>query len=306
MNNNYEIKLLASDEALHFKAMTYSQYEPSLERMDDAPGRLFPVGLFYKNEPAGLLLGTQKTPREELYILSIFIEKQHRGRKLSHKMLKFLEEKCGELKIACMKTFYYNNRPFVPAIDKLFDKCGFDPAEPSTFFCKCDKNIANMPILEYTTLPGGFETLRWPELDLVDKEKLKNELTGMELFDVRLSPFKDVETIVPGVSLWLKKGGSIAGWAISNFIEGEKTILYSSIFLMPEIRGLGLGIALLMRSIREHVLTDLAEKYPYALFEVRYDNPMMLKIIKKKFARHAVEQYDHMTRKKTVSINETR
>jgi GNAT superfamily N-acetyltransferase len=300
MKNKYEIKLLTSKEAENFKTMTYGQYKPFLAWMDNVLGRLLPVGLFFEGEPAGLLLGLKLDAKDHMDILSLFIEKQHRGQKLSIEMMGFLEQRCREFEIANIKTFYFDNRPFVPLINKIFDKCGYGPVEPSVFFCKCDKSFANMPAIEYTDLPAGFETFRWSDLSRSHKEKLRNEWENKEWFDEVLSPFKAEGTIVSEISLGLKKNGDIVGWAICNYIENEKTILYTSIFIMPEHQGAALGIALQMRSVRGHLLTDLAEKYPYALFEVKYNNHARLKMVKKKFAKYAVEQYDQVIRTKCL------
>ena len=300
MNNKYEIKILTSKEAEDFKSMTYGQYKPFLAWIDNVLGQLFPLALFYEGKPAGLLLGLKLDANDYLDILSLFIEKPHRGQKLSVEMINFLEELCREFDIKNIEVFYFDNRPFAPIINKIFDKCGYGPVEPSVFFCKCDKNFVNMPAIEYTDLPAGFETFKWSDLSRHYKEKLKNEWKNEKWFDEMLSPFKSEDTMVPEISLGLKKDGRIVGWTICDLIENEKTILYTSIFIMPEFQGAALGIALQMRSIRGHLLTGLAEKYPYALFEVKYENRVRLKMVKKKFAKYAVEQYNQVTRKKCL------
>ncbi|HNY11186.1 MAG TPA: hypothetical protein PKK26_06305 [Candidatus Wallbacteria bacterium] len=298
-DNNYEIRLLASNETEGFKSMTYGQYKPFLAWMDNVLGRLLPVALFCEGRPAGLLLGMQSQQNDTLDIMSLFIEKPHRGSGRSLEMIKFMEKKCREFGIAAMKSFYFDNRPFVPYINKLLDMCGFGPAEPEVFFCKCDKSFTNMPMIDYTDMPKGFEVFKWTELNSFLKNSLRNEWENKEWFDKRLSPFSCEETIVPELSLGLRKDNEIVGWAICNYYS-EDTLLYTSIFIMPELQGAALGIALQMRSIREHLFTDLAQKYPYALFEVRYDNPARLKMVKKKFSRYAVEQYDQVIRRKIL------
>jgi len=300
MDNRYEIRLLNSSEAESFKNMTYGQYKPFIAWMDNVLGKIYAVGLYFEGRPAGLLLGIKLSVEEKLDIMSIFIEKDHRGKKIALAMMNFLEEKCREDGVALLNVFYFDNRPFVPLINNLFDKCGFAPVEPAVFFCKCDKSFTNMPAIEYTGLPDGFETFPWSDLNPLYREKLYEEWKGQEWFDEVLSPFKGEDTIVPEISLGLKKDGRIVGWTICNSIEADKTILYTSIFIMPEFQGATLGIALQMRSIRGHLLSDLAEKYPYALFEVKYNNTARLKMVKKKFARYAVETYDQVTRKKLL------
>jgi len=299
-DNNYEIRLLASGEVDEFKSMTYGQYKPFLAWMDNILGKLMPVALFHEGRPAGLLLGVQIRPNDTLDILSLFIEKPYRGRKLSLEMIRFLEEKCREAGFAAIKTFYFDNRPFVPLVNKLLDASGFGPTEPEVFFCKCDKSFTNMPIIEYTDLPQGYEVFKWTELNPFLKEKLRKEWENKDWFDKRLSPFASEETIIPELSLGLRSGNEIAGWTICNHYS-EDTILYTSIFIMPELQGATLGIALQMRSIRAHLLTALAQKYPYALFEVRYDNPARLKMVKKKFTKYAIEQYDQVIRRKILA-----
>jgi len=299
MNEKYEIKLLNSSEAEAFKNMTYGQYKPFIAWMDNVLGKLFAVGLYYEKKPAGSLLGLFLTAGQKIDIMSIFIEKEHRGQKIALEMMKFLEEKCREHKVPLMSTFYFENRPFVPLINNILDKCGFAPIEPEVYFCKCDANFAKMPIIEYTGLPHGFETFSWTGLSPMLKEKLRREWEDKEWFDKRLSPFNDEATIVPEISLGLKKDGEIAGWAICNYYNND-TIIYTSIFIMPQYQGATLGIALQMLSIRGHLLTDLAQKYPYALFNVRYDNPARLKMVKKKFAKYSIESYDQVIRKKVL------
>lgn len=299
MNEKYEIRLLNHKEAEVFKNMTYGQYKPFIAWMDNVLGRLFPVGLYCEGRPAGLLLAIHLSSEKKTDILSIFIEKEHRGKKIAVKMLDFLADKCREAGIKTISAFYFSDRAFVAVINNLLDKCGFDPAEPEVFFCKCDKNIINMPMIEYTSLPAGFETFNWKELDPVLKEKLRLEWQSKDWFDEKLSPFSNEETMADGLCLGLRRGDEIAGWAICNYYS-EDTILYTSIFIMPELQGTTLGIALQMISIRAHLLTGLALKYPFGLFQVRYDNPARLKVVKKKFAKYSVEQYDRMIRKKNL------
>lgn len=273
---------------------------PFLAWMDAVRGRLFPVALFIGERPAGLLLGMQKPAEEELMLMSIFIEKEHRGNGLSLRMMEFLEGRCRESGISSMMAFYFNGRPFVTAVEGLLDKCGFSPAEPNTFVCVCDKKFINMPMIEYTELPSGFETFKWMDLSAVYRNELRKRWLDEPWFDEKLSPFSDEASIVRDISLGLKKDGKIAGWTICNFIEETKSILYDSVFVMPEYRDAAIGIALQMRSIRGHLLTGLAEKYPFARFLVRYDNHARLKMVKKKFAPYAVEQYDQVIRRKKL------
>jgi len=301
INNAYKIRLLDYSEGEAFKHMTYGRYKPYVAWMSCVSGVLFPVGLFYEGRPAGLLLGIGASSLKQTEILSFFIEREHRGKNNAFKMLEFLEDKCREAKIGAMNTFYFDNRPFVPLINNLLDKCGFAPAEPELFLCKCkhEKNFTKMRALEYTDLPADFETFKWADMDPALKEKLKNEWENKEWFDNKLSPFACEKTIAPETSLWLRKCDDIVGWMICNYYSAD-TILYTSIFIMPELQCAALGIALLMRSIRAHIFSDLAEKYPYALFEVRYDNQVMLKMVRKMFARYVVEKYDRVTRKKIL------
>ena len=299
MNEKYEIRLLNHAEAEAFKNMTYGRYKPFIAWMDNVLGRLFAVGLYCEGRPAGLLLALCLSSGKKTDILSIFIEKEHRGQQIAIEMLYFLTDKCREAGIKTISAFYFNDRPFVPVINNLLDKCGFAPAELEVFFCKCDKNFANMPLIEYTNLPAGFETFNWKDFDPVSKERLRIEWQSKEWFDEKLSPFTGEKTMVDGLSLGLRRGDEIAGWTICNYYS-EDTILYTSIFIMPELQGTTLGIALQMISIRAHLLTGLALKYPFGLFQVRYDNSARLKTVKKKFAKYSVEQYDQIMRKKDL------
>jgi GNAT superfamily N-acetyltransferase len=299
MSEKYEIKLLNAAEAEAFKNMTYGRYKPFMAWMDNILGRLFPVGLYYEGRPAGLLLALHLSADTKADILSIFIEKELRGQKLAVKMMACLEDKCREAGIKTVSSFYFDNRPFTAIINNLFDRCGFAPAEPEVYFCKCDKNFTNMPLIEYTNLPAGFETFKWNDLNPALKEKLRLEWQNKEWFDERLSPFSGGETTVDELSIGLRRGGEIAGWTICNY-HSEDTILYSSIFIMPELQGTTLGIALQILSIREHLLTDLASQYPFGLFQVRYDNPARLKVVRKKFAKYSVEEYNQVIRQKNL------
>ncbi|MEZ7893055.1 MAG: GNAT family N-acetyltransferase [Candidatus Wallbacteria bacterium] len=300
MHSNYEIKLLRSSETQHFNNMTYGQYKPFLAWMDVINDRLFPIGLYRAGRPAGLLLGlNQLNTPGKADIMSIFIEKEFRRRGLALKMIDFFEQQCRESKIKTISTFYFDNRPFVTIINNLLDKCGFLPAEPELYYCKCDKSIADMPITEYTKLPDGFETFSWTDIPSAEKKQLMGELEGQGFFDQRISPFINEKVIVPEISLGLKAGKNIIGWAICSYYD-ENTICYNSIFIMPQYQGAALGIALQMRSIRGHLLTELSQKYPYAIFMVRYDNHARLKMVKKKFSKYSIEQYNQVIRKKIL------
>lgn len=297
--NDYSIRLLAPDEAYSFRKMTYGRYKPFLAWVGNAKGDVFPVGLFKKDVPAGLLLAFRHETSDEADILSLFIEKEHRGKGLSKKMLNLLEDSCRERGAKSLKIFYLSDRPFVPILENLLSKSEFSAPKPEAFICKCDRSFANLSMLDYTQLPEGYETFPWMSLPFAKREELMKQWTAEDWFDERLSPFGGEDMIVSECSLGLRCGDEVIGWTVCHMITVD-TIQYTTLFIKPEIQGVGIGVALQMRSLRAHLLTSLLDRVPYGQFIVRYDNKPRLKVAKNRFAKYSIESYDQVICTKTL------
>ncbi len=294
----YEVKLLDAASAPGFKHMTYGQYKPFLNCAVMIKGILIPVGLYRNGNPAGLALGWRQ-PGKNFRLLSIFIDKEIRRRGWAIKLLDFMASECRKHKIDLLETLFFDNRPNTPLIEALLARAGFAPPEPFTFCCKCDKRLAEMPMIDYTGLPPGFDTVPWFSLSRDARLKLFKDWQESDGYDEILSPFNSEDTIEPNTSLALRKDGKVRGWAVCHLSKPD-TIVYSTLFIMPEIQGFGVGVALQMRSISAHLKTELGKKYPYGFFIVRYDNIPRLRVAQKRFVKYSIEHFNQLRFQKKI------
>lgn len=90
-----------------------------------------------------------------------------------------------------------------------------------------------------------------------------------------LTPFQEEPRLEPAVSVGLRWEGEVAGWLIVHRVAFD-TVQYSAFFLRPDLRGRGLGLALLREAVRRR-LADPAVRF--AILAVDARNARMLRLV---------------------------
>jgi hypothetical protein len=273
----------------------HEPYRSILAEQKPFKGVLIPVGLFDDERPMAILLGHILPGENYCLLAGLGADISLMGKGLEKRMEAYLAEKCLGLNIKELRFIYDSDSPGAPVINELLDQCGYSPPEPELLVCRCDKRLANLALMGYTELPAGLDTVNWLQLADEKREAFRTLLPSFPWFEPRLSPFLNDAHICPEPSLAMMKGEEIVGWAICHQTDSD-TIDYTTIEIFPEYQGVGTGIALQMRSIRRHLLTELADRFPYGRFVASYKDHARLRVLKKKFLPHAADWHDRMLR----------
>lgn len=294
------IRLVTRVEAPRFAAMV--QHEPYCSILREGKpfkGILLAVGLFDAERPMGLLLGHILPGNSFCLLAGLGADARLQGAGWEKRLEAYLTQKCLAGGVREFRFLFDSDSPGAPAINALLDDCGYSAPTPELLVCRCDRRLSRLALLDYTDLPPGFDTVGWLDLTDSQRQSFRETLEHQTWFDPRLSPFLDDEHIRPEPSLALLKEGEIVGWAVCHQTEPD-TIDYTTLEIFPEHQGTGTGIALQMRSIRRHLLSDLGEQIPYGRFVVSYDNHARMRVLRRKFLPHAADWHDRMVRLKKI------
>jgi len=297
----HTIRLIERKEGPSFEGfIQHEPYRSILAGRRAFKGILLPIGLFDEGSPQAILLGHIPLGHESCLLAGLGALAELAGQGWERRMESFLCDKCLAGGVRDIRFLYDSDSPGASAINQLLDECGYSPSRPELLICRCDRKLSELALLAYTDLPPGFETLGWLETKPEQRQALGRHLETAPWFEPRLSPFLDDEHISPEPSLALLRNGEIVGWAVCHQTEPD-TIDYTTLEVFPEYQGVGTGIALQMRSIRKHLLSELGERVPYGRFVVNYKDQARLRVLKRKFLPHAADWHDRMLRQKNLT-----
>ncbi|WP_068467225.1 GNAT family N-acetyltransferase [Candidatus Protochlamydia phocaeensis] len=115
-------------------------------------------------------------------------------------------------------------------------------------------------------LPASMEVFSWKDLTDQDRERIK-KMFDDSLVPFYLDPFANEEyPLSESTSLGLRYQGELIGWCLTHLVD-PRTIRYSNLFILDQFKAVGLGIQLLIESIRRQKLRP--ELFAYAFFMIR-------------------------------------
>lgn len=221
-----------------------------------------PVGLALVESAARADLG------EPAQLFSLAVLPAHRGRRVGGALVAAAEEltrAAGEVELeGAYRTSWRSHA----AVEALLAARGWSPPETRLVLARGETGFARrLGLTPASELPAEAELFSWEEL----AESERNEILARQREDPWypeiLTPFQEEPRLEPTISVGLRFQGEVAGWMICHRVAFD-TLQYSAFFVREDLRGRGLGRALLREAVRRR-LADPDLRYAILAVDAR-------------------------------------
>lgn len=249
-----ELPLLSLEEQKPYEGLLDKPFLCCLRGQDPwgiQGSHLFNFVALSQGRPVGLLVAVYWDLIQQAELISLYVDKHYRNRKIATRLLSQLEQNLQAKGCKLLAHTYLTQQPLTCHLEALFQKQGWDL--PYLFIVRCHFNAAEFHpswLDKQHPLPADTELFFWKNLLQEEREKLLH-LLSQGGFPKSISPFHEEQTIEPCNSLGLKKNGKIIGWVITNRTASD-TIQYSSLYIEHKYRLIGYSMRLLATSCQIH------------------------------------------------------
>ena len=152
-----------------------------------------------------------------------------------------------------------------------------------------------MPWVEKFSLPKPYEIFPWDELSDQDKQYIVNRKKEADWYPDEVSPLFNIPEFEKINSIGLRLHGQVVGWLITHR-SNANVIEYSSLFVSPELQGLGRGIHLIIEAARRQYDSGVER----AIFQVKVNNSAGLGFVQKRMGEAIINQTSRWFCEKTL------
>jgi len=198
---------------------------------DEIIGKVIAVGAWKNNLPVGLALGYLEPNPLFGKIFSLFVEEQHRQKKVGSSIFEMLTQTLKSGGCRHLIFNYPEELPTLPALAHLLKKNRWEG--PRTYIKRYtfDGFNFNPPWMNKVhQLKEGFEEFPWHTLKKSERSQIQHQIEQSH-FEMSLSPFGKEENKIERLnSLGLRYKGEVIGWMVTHRIAPD-TIRYSSLYV---------------------------------------------------------------------------
>ncbi|HSL82456.1 MAG TPA: GNAT family N-acetyltransferase, partial [Thermoanaerobaculia bacterium] len=139
------------------------------------------------------------------------------------------------------------------AVEALLASRGWSPPETRLILARGESGLAQQFLrTPAPALPKEAELFTWDELTEAEREWILDRQREDRWYPEVLTPFQEEPRLEPTVSVGLRWRGEVAGWMICHRVAFD-TLQYSAFFVREDLRGKGLGAALLRDAVRRRL-----------------------------------------------------
>ncbi|MCK5831894.1 MAG: GNAT family N-acetyltransferase [Methylococcales bacterium] len=257
---------------------------------------LLGVIAWWQGQPVGLLLAEKQNINHGL-VISWNVIKSHRGYGLGRKLIKQMELFAKNNDINSLSVSFRWDTEARQQITKTLDHLGWQRPQKELMLYKFSpKLFMQMAWYKKLCLPKGYTIFSWDTLSKQDKQQILNRQKKTNWYPVELSPLFDSLGFEPVNSIGLRLKGVVVGWLITHRVHID-VIEYSSLFVSPELQGLGRGVHLILEAIkRQHIIG-----VPHAIFQARVENTSACSFVERRMAETIVSQTSRWVSKKQLT-----
>jgi GNAT superfamily N-acetyltransferase len=215
-------------------------------------------------ELVGLLLSEIYPLLRIAQLYSLVVKPKYRHQGIGRQLFAFAEDwLVQEEQVQSIELIYDQTDPFAAPLEKIMASLGWPSAKLFLIRCHFDAYTFNPPWIHLIYhLPSPMSFFDWKNL-LPNERNAIDYLANQGRFLPYLSPFHEEEFVDKETSVGLRKDGEVIGWSITRR-PNPLTIRYSSLYVDSSLLHSGIGIQLLVESIRRHKQLPI----PHAIFEV--------------------------------------
>jgi GNAT superfamily N-acetyltransferase len=298
----YDYLILDRLNAPAYKHLTYHWLQDRLNLRSTQDLTTIAIGVALQGQPVGLVLVEYLKDRYQANILSLVVAPGHRQQGIGTTLLIQIEKiltvsSCQQI------DFIYGLNLTTPIIERMLDRQNWTPGSTHSLQCLTNlKTIEQAPFLTRYTCPQKFTIFPWSELTDRERSKIEQKENGLNYPD-ELCPFRAGRIEAP-FSVGVRDRDEAIGWSIVEQLTPH-CVSYSSLFVRPEYRSIGLGIHLLAASINRQ---NVDKSVPTGLFIVLQENTAMVKFMTRHLAPYltAINTYWKSSKLIQLSVSSER
>lgn len=235
-------------------AMTFPSYRPLLGVLGAANpatgGRPVARCATVDGRPAGLAIA-EIAPGDQAAaeLLSVFVVADWRGQGVATRLVEELEHDLRRHGASSLEATYMTGKPAIAAIERIFEKRGFQPPEQRKIVVRfTPEEAATTEWYGKARLPPGAEVFSWADLSPDELEALKRSHEQTPWIDPDLEPWRMSPRFDPVSSVGMRKDGQVVGWVINHPI-GPKLICFTTSFMRRDLARRGAIFSLYVASL---------------------------------------------------------
>ena len=273
---------LSVDEVLqHHEDLTFP---PVARRLAVRPvrGRWSGASAVGSEGTVGLALAELRED-EVAQVVSLCILPAHRGRGLGRALLAGLERLAEEAGVPALEGAYRTSWRSRAAIEALLRSRGWGAPETRMLLARGETRFARSVLATpQPVLPAEAQIFSWEDLAPAERATIESRQEEDRWYPEVLTPFQEEPRLEPTISVGLRWAREVAGWMICHRVAFD-TLQYSAFFLRDDLRGRGLGWALIREAVRRRLADpDLR----YAIFAIDARNRRMRELVEGRFREY--------------------
>ena len=262
-----------------YSRMTFPSFRVALESVS-SDGRYSAIGASCLGQPAGLVIAESKG--RQTGILSLYVDRAHRGRGLATSLLQRIEEHVTRLGSNSLRIGYLEKSEQSAALERVLQKCGWPAPVPHKVYATFrPSRMLEAPFMKDYELPAGFEMVLWRDLTESQRDMLREECDRADWIPYRLIPFRYEVNMETRNSLALLINGRVVGWQLTQQLQPE-VLTYSCSYVHPQMQTHGLIFKMYVETVR--LQSRLIPEFPSACLVVPMDFTSMVAFVRRRFA----------------------
>lgn len=208
--------------------------------------------------PVGLALielggsGGSRRP-QTAQVVSLAVHPGHRGRGVGSALLAAAEGLAAEAGAEALEGAYRTSWRSRRAVEALLRSRAWSSPETRMILARGETGFARRLLrTPEPPLPPEAEIFSWDELSAAERDTILERQSRDPWYPEILTPFQDAPRLEPTISVGLRFRGEVAGWMICHRVAFD-TLQYSAFYLREDLRGGGLGFALLREAVRRRL-----------------------------------------------------
>ncbi|MEW8442130.1 MAG: GNAT family N-acetyltransferase, partial [Candidatus Thiodiazotropha taylori] len=229
--------------------------------------------------PQGLIVACINRQQKIMRIVSWYVVPEFTAQGLGQQLLFSVESWCREQDIKSLTLDLRDQNATYETASHLLRKQGWSQQQPLVHRFKVAASILyDLNWNKIQRKPSELKTFPWNSLSYPQRKDLISRLHGDNQLTPDIMPFNSEQKIEYTVSLGLGLEDKVIGWVIAHQIR-RGLIEYSTLYVDPEKRSTGAAILLLGESFEKLAGTDIE----HVIFQVKVDNGLMLRFVRKRF-----------------------
>ncbi len=231
-----QIQRLKAPVPPELSTMTFSAYRHLLEMQrtsrhptDGDQKQIDPwaLGAWHGDEPVGLLLAELPVDDpENVHLLSVFVQPDHRRRGIAEALIRETEEHFKPTKRRHLSAIYTTGKPGVACLERLLARRGWDPPQGRTLSVRfTPEAILESDIMLERRLRAqrrGLEIIPWSEVTAEDIAALRRSDEEAPWIAPFLAPWRFDRNGFDPSSVAARFRGDIVGWIITHRISFDE------------------------------------------------------------------------------------